>query len=114
VEREAQERVLRVKVESVVVLASSREEIDSLVRKIALLEAELAEVRQDHELAEETARGLPMEESRAAGEDYPFADPGLRVVLCHYQSSTSKESPIGGDMDCCSPPHRDGWRASRP
>jgi hypothetical protein len=37
VEREAQERVLRVKVESVAVLASSREEIDSLVQKIALL-----------------------------------------------------------------------------
>jgi hypothetical protein len=45
-EREAQERVSRVEAESTVVLASAHEETEGLVRKIALLESELAEARQ--------------------------------------------------------------------
>jgi hypothetical protein len=44
VEREAQERVLRVEVESTMVLASAREEVEGLVPKIAYLKSELAEV----------------------------------------------------------------------
>jgi hypothetical protein len=32
-------------------------------------------------------------------------------VLYHYRSSTSEESPIRGDADHCSLPHRDGQRA---
>jgi hypothetical protein len=44
-EREAWERMLRVEEESTVVLASTREETESLVRKVTLLEGEHAEVR---------------------------------------------------------------------
>jgi hypothetical protein len=45
-EREAQERVSRVETENVVVLASAREDAEGLVRKVALLEGELAEARR--------------------------------------------------------------------
>jgi hypothetical protein len=44
--------------ESTAVLAFTREETESLVRKVDLLEGELVEVRQTHEVAEETTRGL--------------------------------------------------------
>jgi hypothetical protein len=47
-----------VEAESTAALASAREEIYGLVRKIALLEGELAEVCRAHEVSEETARGL--------------------------------------------------------
>jgi hypothetical protein len=57
-EREAQERVSRVEAESTVVLASAHEETEDLVRKIALLESELAEARQTQEVVEENSCGL--------------------------------------------------------
>jgi hypothetical protein len=44
-EREAWERVSTVEVENVMALAFSREDAEGLVRKIALLEGELAEER---------------------------------------------------------------------
>jgi hypothetical protein len=50
--------VSRVEAESAVVLASAREEIESIVWKIALLEGESAEVCQAHEVTEEAAHGL--------------------------------------------------------
>jgi hypothetical protein len=43
-EREAQERVSTMEAENVVALASAHEDAKGLVRKIALLEGELAEV----------------------------------------------------------------------
>jgi hypothetical protein len=58
VERKAWERVLRVEVESTVVLASAHEEVEGLVQKITLLEDELTEVRRAREVAEESSRGL--------------------------------------------------------
>jgi hypothetical protein len=45
-EREARERVSRFEVESAVVLASVRDEAEGFTQRIALLEDELAEVRQ--------------------------------------------------------------------
>jgi hypothetical protein len=45
-ERDAQERVSRVEVESVVVLACTRGEAEDLAQRIFLLEGELAEVCQ--------------------------------------------------------------------
>jgi hypothetical protein len=45
-EREAWERVSTVEVENVMALAFSREDAEGLVRKIALLEGELAEERR--------------------------------------------------------------------
>jgi hypothetical protein len=45
-EGEAQERVSGVEAESTAALASSREEAEGLVQKIALLKGELAETRQ--------------------------------------------------------------------
>jgi BMFP domain-containing protein YqiC len=45
-EREAWERVSRVEVESAVVLASARGEVEDFAQRIALLESELAEACQ--------------------------------------------------------------------
>jgi hypothetical protein len=45
-EREARERESRVEVENVVSLASAHEDAEGLLRKIALLEGELAEERR--------------------------------------------------------------------
>jgi BMFP domain-containing protein YqiC len=56
-EREAREKVSRVEAKSTTMLASARKEIESLVRKITLLEGEHAEVRWAHEVAEETTCG---------------------------------------------------------
>jgi hypothetical protein len=47
-----------VEVESTVTLASDREEVEGLVRRIALLEGALAEVHQAQEMAEENSCGL--------------------------------------------------------
>jgi hypothetical protein len=58
VQRESQERVLGMEAESATSLASAREETEALVRKIALLHGELAEVRRAREVAKETTRGL--------------------------------------------------------
>jgi hypothetical protein len=44
--------------ESVVVLASVREDAEGLVRKVALLEGELAEARQAQEVAEDKVRNM--------------------------------------------------------
>jgi hypothetical protein len=49
---------LKIVCRSTTTLASTRKETDSLVRKIALLEGELAEVRWAREVVEETACGL--------------------------------------------------------
>jgi hypothetical protein len=70
-EIEAQERVSSMEVESTVALASTHEETDSLVRIIALVEGELAEVHRAGEVAEETTRGLfdaPVEAKRCLEE----------------------------------------------
>jgi hypothetical protein len=56
-EREAREMVSRVEVESAMALNSSREETDSLVRKITFLKGELVEVHQACEVVEEFERG---------------------------------------------------------
>jgi hypothetical protein len=45
VEREIRERVSRVEMENIAMLASAHEDAEGLVRKIALLEGELAEAR---------------------------------------------------------------------
>jgi hypothetical protein len=58
-EREARERESRVEVENVVSLASAHEDAEGLLRKIALLEGELAEERRAWELVEENSCGLP-------------------------------------------------------
>jgi hypothetical protein len=55
---EARERVLRVEVKSVAVLASAHEKAEGLVRRIALLEGDHAEVHQAREMAEENSRVL--------------------------------------------------------
>jgi hypothetical protein len=55
---EVQERVSRVDEDSIMALASACNEIESIVRKVTLLEGELAEVRWACEVAEETAHGL--------------------------------------------------------
>jgi hypothetical protein len=47
-----------VEVENVAVLASAREDIEGLVRKVNLLEGELAEARRAREVAEENFHGL--------------------------------------------------------
>jgi hypothetical protein len=57
-EREAYERVSRVEVESATELASTCEEVEGLVQKVALLEGEVVEPRQSRELAEEISHGL--------------------------------------------------------
>jgi hypothetical protein len=57
-EREAQERMSRVEAGKAAVSVSSREDADDLVWKIALLEGELAEVRQAREVAEENSYSL--------------------------------------------------------
>jgi hypothetical protein len=57
-ETEARERVLGVEAENVVVLASAREGVEGLVRKIIVLEGELAVARQAQEVAEEKSYGL--------------------------------------------------------
>jgi hypothetical protein len=58
VEREALEMVLRVEVENAMALVSAHEDAEGLVRKIALLEGEHAEVRHVQKLAEENSCGL--------------------------------------------------------
>jgi hypothetical protein len=58
VEREAQERVSWVEVESIVMLASTHEEAEGFVRKIVLLKGELVEVHRAREVAEENSRSL--------------------------------------------------------
>jgi hypothetical protein len=55
---EVQERVSRVDEDSIMALASACNEIESIVRKVTLLEGELAEVRWAREVAEETTHGL--------------------------------------------------------
>jgi hypothetical protein len=57
-ERGVQERVSRVEEESTMMLASAFEEIETLVRKITLLEGELAEVCRASKVAKETTCGL--------------------------------------------------------
>jgi BMFP domain-containing protein YqiC len=52
VEREALERVSRVDVENVIVLASAREDAEGFARKIALLEDKLTAERQAWEVSE--------------------------------------------------------------
>jgi hypothetical protein len=45
---------------------------------------------------------------------HPSIDLRLRAMRqrqCHCQSPTAEESPVGGDVACCSSLHRDGWRA---
>jgi hypothetical protein len=58
VERKAQKRVSRVGAENTVVLASTREDAEGLVQKIALLEGELEEACRAREVPEENSRGL--------------------------------------------------------
>jgi hypothetical protein len=57
-ERGDWERVSTVEAKSTTMLASAHKENESLVQKIALLEGELAKVRQARKVAEETVRGL--------------------------------------------------------
>jgi hypothetical protein len=57
-EREARERVSRVEAENATMLASARKDVESLVRKIALLKGELVELRQAREVAEENSHDL--------------------------------------------------------
>jgi hypothetical protein len=57
-EREVRERVSRVEMENITTLASAREDEEGLIRKIALLEGELAEARRAREVAEEKSRVL--------------------------------------------------------
>jgi hypothetical protein len=57
-EREAQERVSAVEAESVSTLTSAHEEAEGLVRKITVLEGELAEVHRAREVAKENSCGL--------------------------------------------------------
>jgi hypothetical protein len=57
-EKEARERVSRVEVESAMALASVREEAKGLVRKITLLEGDLAEAPRAREVVEENSHGL--------------------------------------------------------
>jgi hypothetical protein len=57
-ERESQERDSRVEAESAALLASARQEAEGIVRSVALLEGELAEVHQAREMAEENSQGL--------------------------------------------------------
>jgi hypothetical protein len=57
-ERQARERVLRMEVESVAVLASARGEAEGFTRRIALLEGELMEAHQVHDTTEVNCRGL--------------------------------------------------------
>jgi hypothetical protein len=45
-------------VENVTVLASTREDADGVIRKVSLLEGELAEARQAQEVAEEKFHSL--------------------------------------------------------
>jgi predicted DNA-binding antitoxin AbrB/MazE fold protein len=54
-EREAQERVLGMEVESAAMLASVHEETEGLLQKIPLLEGELVKVRRAREVVEENA-----------------------------------------------------------
>jgi hypothetical protein len=56
VEREASERMSRVEAENVVVLASTHEDVEGLIRKIVLLEGELAVERQAHEVSKRERR----------------------------------------------------------
>jgi hypothetical protein len=49
--------VSRVEAQSATSRASAREDTDSLVRKIALLVVELAEIHWAHEVVEETTHG---------------------------------------------------------
>jgi hypothetical protein len=58
VERKNHERVVRVEAENAMPLASAREDVEGLARKIALLEGEPVEVRRAQELAEENSYGL--------------------------------------------------------
>jgi hypothetical protein len=58
VKREARERVPRVEVENTTLLASACEHIEGLVRKVTLLNVELAEARWAREVAEENIYGL--------------------------------------------------------
>jgi hypothetical protein len=57
-ETEAQDRVLRLEAESTTTLASTREEVEGLVQRIALHKGELAEAHQAWEMAKEDSRGL--------------------------------------------------------
>jgi hypothetical protein len=50
--------VSRVEEESTAVLSSTREETESFVQKVSLLEGELEEVHRAREVAEETTHGL--------------------------------------------------------
>jgi hypothetical protein len=67
-EREAQERVSRVETENAVVLASACEDAEGLVRKVALLEGELAEARRAWEVAEEKFHDLSDAAARGVRE----------------------------------------------
>jgi hypothetical protein len=56
VEREALERVSRVEVENIMVLASTREDAEGFVRKIAHLEGDLVVEHQAREVSERESR----------------------------------------------------------
>jgi hypothetical protein len=58
VEREARERVSRMEVDNAVMSAFSHDDVEGLVRKIALLEDELVEEDWAREFAEKNSRGL--------------------------------------------------------
>jgi F0F1-type ATP synthase membrane subunit b/b' len=73
VEREAQERVSRMEEENAAALASTREDIEGHVRKVALLEGELAEAHQAREVAEENFCGLFDEATGGVHEGTPRA-----------------------------------------
>jgi hypothetical protein len=57
-EMEAWGRVRWVEEKSTVVLAFAHEEVEGLVQRATLLEVELAEAHQAHEMSEENSRGL--------------------------------------------------------
>jgi hypothetical protein len=86
---EARETAMGVEVESAVVLASAHEEAEDLARRIALLEGELAEVRQARDMAKENSRGSFdmvadaerwLEESKIECREH-FANPGSEQCL---------------------------------
>jgi hypothetical protein len=56
-EMEAQERVSTVEAESTATLASAHGEVEDLAQRVALLEGELAVVRQSRDMTEEKSRG---------------------------------------------------------
>lgn len=56
--REARERVSNMEAESAVALAYASEEAEGIVRRVSILEGELAEAHWDRGMAKENSRGL--------------------------------------------------------